>query len=136
MVLFVFIFFIYLFFFFWLREGARCASTFFFLFSGVVVVLFFMTIIKSYVLSKKNYPYFEKIKIKIKLSNVLSKKNPTRPPFFFFQIQSLKIPYPYPKVTYINNSIQNKNHQYRMKNNAEKNITKPKKKKKKPLICT
>ena len=52
-------------------------------------------------------------------------KNTTRPPFFF-QIQSLKIPYPYPKVTYINNSIQNKNHLYKMKKNTEKNITQKK----------
>ena len=53
--------------------------------------------------------------------------------FFFFQIQSLKIPYPYPMVTYINNSIQKKNHPYQMKKNLEKNITK---KKKKTLIHT
>ena len=63
---------------------------------------------------------------------MLYPKNTTWPPFFF-QIQSLKIPYPYPMVTYINNSIQNKNHPSRMKKNAEKNITK---KKKKTLICT
>ena len=55
-------------------------------------------------------------------SHVLSKKTLLRP--FFFQIQSLKIPYPYPTVTYNNNSIKNKNHPYRMKKNTEKNITK------------
>ena len=78
------------------------------------------------------HSYLEKKKKTIPCS---IQKNPTQPPFFFFlffylQIQSLKIPYPYPMVTYINNSIQNKNHPYRMKKNAEKNITKKKKKKK------
>ena len=79
---------------------------------------------------KKATPIWKKKK---KLSHVLSKKTLPSHPFFYLQIQSLKIPYPYPMVTYINNSIQNKNHPYRMKKNAEKNITK---KKKKTLIYT
>ena len=70
---------------------------------------------------KKIYPTFYPKKILL-----------GHPFFFFFQIQSLKIPYPYPMVTYINNSIQNKNHPYQMKKNLEKNITK----KKKTLIHT
>ena len=60
-------------------------------------------------------------------SHVLSKKTLPGHHIFFNQIQSLKIPYPYPTITYINNFIQNKNHPYRMKKNAEKNITKQKK---------
>ena len=83
-------------------------------------------------LSKKKKLYIQKFQIKLlkkKMPSSIQKILPGHP--FFFQIQILKMPYPYPTITYTNNYIQNKNHTYRMKKNTKKNITKQNKKKKK-----